>query len=54
MKHLVPWNKKKCSDHPRTAATPENKEAIGEMICSQEDHPGTHVPPKYIAEGLKI
>ena len=24
------------------------------MICSQEDHLGTHVPPKEIAEGLKI
>ena len=24
------------------------------MICPQEDHPGTHVPPKYTAEGIKI
>ena len=24
------------------------------MISSQEDHPGTHVPPKDIAKGLKM
>ena len=24
------------------------------MICSPEGHPGTHVPSKDIAEGLKI
>ena len=27
---------------------------IEEMICSQEDHLGTHVPLKDIGEGLKI
>ena len=24
------------------------------MVSSQEDHPGTHVPPKDIAKGLKM
>ena len=38
----------------QTAATLENEKSIEEMICSPEDHPGTHVPSKDIAEGLKI
>ena len=46
--------RQKGSGRPRTATTPENEKAVEEMICPQEDHPGTHVPPKDIAEGLKI
>ena len=45
--------RRKVSGRPRTATT-ENKKAVEEIICSQEDHLGTHVPPKDIAEGLKI
>ena len=45
---------KKDSGRPRTATTPENEEAVEEMICSQDDHPGPHVPPKDIAKRLKI
>ena len=44
----------KVSAHLQTATTPENKEVIEEIICSQEDHPGTHAPLKDIPEGLKI
>ena len=46
--------KQKGSGHSRTATTPENEESVEEMICSQEDLPETHVPPKDISEGLKI
>ena len=38
----------------QTGATLENEKSIEEMICSPEDHHGTHVPSKDIAEGLKI
>ena len=38
----------------QTALTPENEKAVQEMVSSQEDHPGTHVPPKDIAKGLKM
>ena len=30
--------------------TPENEEAVEEMICCQEDHPGT---PKSYCRGIK-
>ena len=46
--------RRKGSGRPQTATTPEKKKAVEEMICSQEDHLGTHVLPKDIAEGLKI
>ena len=46
--------RQKGSGRPRTATAPENEKALGEMICSQEDHPGTYVFPKHTAEGLKI
>ena len=46
--------RQKGSGCTQTATTPENKKAVEEMICSPEDHPGTQVPPKDIAEGLKI
>ena len=51
---MLPWERQKGSGLPRTATTPENEEDVEEMICSQEDHPDTHVPQKNIAEGLKI
>ena len=43
----------KGSGHPKTVTTLENEKVVEEMICSQEDPPGTHVPSKDIAEGLK-
>ena len=30
----------------------QTEKAVEELICSQEDHPGTHVPAKDIAKGL--
>ena len=51
LKHL---ERLKGSGRPWTATTPENKEAVEEMICSVENHPRIHVPPKDIAKGLKI
>ena len=41
--------RQKDSGRPQTATTPEHEESVEEMICSQEDHLGTH-----IAERLKI
>ena len=38
---------------PQTAATPENEKGIEEMICSQENHPSTHVPPKRCCAEIK-
>ena len=38
---------KRFSGLPRTATT-ENEEDVEEMICSQEDHPDTHVPQKIL------
>ena len=46
--------RQKGSGRPRTTTTPENEKAVEKMILSQGDHHGTHVPPKDIAEGLKI
>ena len=46
--------RQKCSGRPPTGTTTENEETVREMICSEEDHPGTHVPPKDVAEGLKM
>ena len=39
---------------PQTATSLENKEDVKDMIWSQEDHHGTHVPPTNITQGLKI
>ena len=47
-------DRKKGSGRPITATTPENQEAVQEMICSQEDSPGTHVTPNNIAKILKV
>ena len=46
--------RQKVSGCPQTAATPENDRVVEEMIYSQEDDQGSHVPPKDFAEGLKI
>ena len=43
----------KDSGHPITVTTLENEKVVKEMICSQEDPPGTHVPSKDIDKGLK-
>ena len=36
--------RQKDSGRTQTAITPENEEAVEEMICSREDHPRIHVP----------
>lgn len=46
--------RQKGSGRPGTGTTPENEKAVEEMICSQKNHSGTHVPPKDIAGGLSI
>ena len=47
-------DRKKGSGRSITATTPANQEAVQEMICSQEDSPGTHVTPNNIAKILKV
>ena len=42
------------SGRPRSVRTEENIENIGDMILSQEDHPGTHKTPTEIADELEI
>ena len=42
------------SGRPRTARSIENEQMVDEMICSQEDEPGTHISPRNIAEELNI
>ena len=46
--------RQKRSGRPKSARTPENEAAVEEMICSQEEDPGTHVTPRNIAKELKI
>ena len=46
--------KQKGSGRPVTATTPENQNAVEELVCSQEEAPGTHVTPNNIAKILKI
>ena len=47
-------DRKKGSGRPRTATCTENENLMEEMICSQEDQPGTHVPPSGIAKELRV
>ena len=37
--------RQKGSGCPRRATTRENEEALEDLICSQEDQPGTHMHP---------
>ena len=34
------------SGRPRYAITPENEEIVEQLICSQEESPGTHMSPR--------
>lgn len=47
-------DRQKGSGRPVSVATKENEEAIEELICSQEDEPGTHLSPRNIAKHLEI
>ena len=42
------------SGRPATADTPENVAAVEELVFSQEDNPGSHLPPTKIAKHLNI
>ena len=44
--------RKKGSGRPRSARTTENESFVEEMICSQEDEPGTHASPREITREL--
>jgi len=47
-------DRKKGSGRPRSARTAENEAFVEEMICSQEEEPGTHASPREIARELEI
>ena len=36
------------SGRPRSAITPENEEIVEQLICSQEESPGSHMSPREI------
>ena len=38
----------------KTARTAENVECVSELICSQEDDPGTSKSTRQIAQGLQM
>jgi len=42
------------SGRPKSARTAQNTAAVGDMICSQEDQPGTSKSSRQIAETLGI
>ena len=46
--------RKKGSGRPTTATTEENADATEDLICSQEEQPGTHVAPRAIKRRLGI
>jgi len=54
LKETGSTERKPGSGRPISASTEENMEAVEEMILSQEDAPGTHVPPRKIAKQLNI
>ena len=42
------------SGRPITVTTDESAELVEELICSQEDFPGTHKSPQEIARNVGI
>ena len=42
------------SGRPRTATTAENEEIVEELICSQEENPGSHMSPREIEKHTGI
>ena len=42
------------SGRPRSAITPENEEIVEQLICSQEESPGTHMSPREIERRTDI
>ena len=42
------------SGRPRSAITPENEEIVEQLICSQEESPGTHMSPREIERHTDI
>lgn len=47
-------NRKPCSGRPKTAGTPANIAAVDDLICFQEDQPGTSPSTRQIAQELGI
>ena len=49
------WQQRKTgSGRPKTARAVENVEHVAELICSQEDDPGTSKSTRQIAQDLQV
>ena len=46
-------NRKEGSGRPRSVATEENTALIEELICSQEEAPHKHLPPRKLLNKLE-
>ena len=53
-RELGTMKRQKGSGRPITVTTPENEAAVEDLICSQEESPGTHLSPRNIASELNI
>ena len=47
-------DRKSGSGRPRTATTAENEEIVEDLICSQEESPGSHMSPREIEKHTGI
>ena len=47
-------DRKPGSGRPRTATTAENEEIVEDLICSQEESPGSHMSPREIKKHTGI
>ena len=43
-------DRRPASVRPVTFTTEENEELVGDLICSQEENPGTHLQPREIGK----
>ena len=52
--NLVNEIKEKSSGKKATAGTSKNEEVVEELICSQEEYPGTHYSVREISLALSV
>ena len=49
-----PMDRRPGSGRPITVTAEENEELVGDLICSQEENLGTHLPPRETEKGTGI
>ena len=47
-------DRKTGSGRPRTVTNVQNEELVEDLICSQEDNPGSHMSPREIEKTLAL